>query len=57
MNHFLLQCPLHLSKRQTLMEKIRRDADISIFDQELSVCLSVCLYVCMHVYMFSNSFF
>ena len=31
-NHFLLQCPLYLSERQTLMEKIR-DVEISILGQ------------------------
>ena len=31
-NHFLLHCPLYLSERQTLMEKIR-DVEISILDQ------------------------
>ena len=32
MNHFLLQCPLYLSERQTLMKQIR-DVEISILDQ------------------------
>ena len=31
-NHFLLQCPLYSSERQTLMEKIR-DVEISILDK------------------------
>ena len=37
-NRFLLQCPLYLSERQTLIEKIR-DVEISILDQNESYLL------------------